>query len=97
VSARPLQLVPDQSDERPDFDTPRDEDAERAVLGAVMLGGPAILDEIRDLLGPEDFYQPKHETIFRALCELADLGRPRDVLALGNALRQELPKLGGPA
>ena len=97
MSARPLQLVPNQPDQHPDFYLPRDEDAERAVLGAVMLGGPAILDEIRDLIGPEDFYQPKHETIFRALCELADTGRPRDVLALANALRQELPKLGGPA
>ena len=95
MSARPLQLVPDQPDEHPDFHAPRDEDAERAVLGAVMLGDPAILDEIRDLIGPEDFYLPKHETVFARLCELADRGRPRDAVALANALGIDLARVGG--
>src|SRR6266700_2650374 len=82
MAARPLRLVPDQpDDDTPDFDMPRDDDAERAVLGAVILGGPEILEEIRELVEPDDFYRPAHETIFRALCELADSGRPRDALA----------------
>jgi hypothetical protein len=93
-------VVPDQPDDDApaDFlDMPRDDDAERAVLGAVMLGHPEILEEIRDLVESRDFYRPAHETIFHTLCELADRGRPRDVLALANALGSELRKVGGPA
>jgi hypothetical protein len=91
-------VVPDQPDDDApnDFlEMPRDDDAERAVLGAVMLGDPGILEEIRDLLEPEDFYRPAHETIFRTLCELADTGRPRDAIALANALSREPTKWGG--
>ena len=49
------------------------------------------------LVEPDDFYRPAHETIFRTLCELADSGRPRDAIALANALGPELPRVGGPA
>ena len=99
MSARALRVVPDQSDAaaNSDFDMPRDDDAERAVLGAIMLGHPEILEEIRDLVESGDFYRPAHETIFNTLCALADRGRPRDVLALANALGSELGKVGGPA
>ena len=97
MSARALRVVPDQpDDDAPDFAMPRDDDAERATLGAIMLGRPEILEEIRDLVEPEDFYRPAHETIFRTLCELADQGRPRDALALANALGPELTRVGGP-
>jgi hypothetical protein len=92
-------VVPDQpDDDAHDFSLPRDDDAERATLGAILLGGsPVFLDEIRDLVEPDDFYRPAHEAIFRTLCELADQGRPRDVIALANALGPELSKVGGPA
>ncbi len=98
MSARALRVVPDQpDDDAPDFDMPRDDDAERATLGAVMLGHPEILEEIRDLVEPEDFYRPAHETIFRTLCELADTGRPRDALARWpTPLALSLPEVGGP-
>ena len=98
MSARALRVVPDQpDDDAPDFDMPRDDDAERATLGAILLGGsPEFLDEIRDLVEPGDFYRPAHETIFRTLCDLADQGRPRDALALANALGSDLAKTGGP-
>lgn len=97
MSARALRAVPEQPDDRSDFGMPRDDDAERAVLGAVMLGGPEILDEIRELVEPCDFYLPAHETIFHTLCILADSGRPRDAVALAHALGNEAGKLGGPA
>ena len=74
---------------------PHDADAERAVIGAVLLGGAAILAEISELIGPEDLYQPKHEIILTALCELADRGRPTDAIAVANALGPELVRVGG--
>ena len=98
MSARALRLVTGQpDDDAPDYDLPRDDDAERAVLGAAILGGPDVLDEIRDLIDAEDFYHPKHETVFRALCELADTHRPRDAVALARALGPDLSRVGGPA
>jgi hypothetical protein len=75
---------------------PNDADAERAVIGAVMLGGAPILAEISELIGPEDLYQPKHETILSALCELADRGRPTDAIAVANTLGPDLARVGGP-
>jgi replicative DNA helicase len=84
---------PEDTDHHP---VPHDPDAERAVIGAVILGGPAALAEISDLIGPEDLYIPAHETIMNALCTLADRGRPTDAIALANALGPDLSKVGGP-
>ena len=98
MSARALHLVPDPDNPHPDdYSMPHDPDAERAVLGAAMLGGHPILAEINELIGPEGFYLPKHETIFTALCALADRGRPLDAVALAAALGPDLKKVGGPA
>ncbi len=60
-----------------------------------MLGGPAILDEIRDTLDAAAFYRPAHESVFHILCDLADTGRPLDALAVANALGSELNRVGG--
>ena len=96
--ARHLQAVPNPlpPHDPDDYAMPHDADAERAVIGAVMLGGAATLAEISELIGPEDLYQPKHETIFNALCELADRGRPVDAIAVANALGPDLTRVGGP-
>lgn len=98
---RHLQAVPapppHDDPDSDDYVMPHDPDAERAVLGAVMLGGPSVLAEINELIGPEDMYRPAHESIFAALCELGERGRPTDAIALANALGPQLPKVGGAA
>ncbi|MBR7838444.1 DUF3987 domain-containing protein [Actinospica durhamensis] len=83
---------PDQDDSRA---MPHDPDAERAVIGATILGGPATLAEISELIGPEGMYVPAHETILAALFGLADRGRPTDVVAAANALGPDLARVGG--
>ncbi|MBR7838438.1 DUF3987 domain-containing protein [Actinospica durhamensis] len=94
--ARHLHAV---AESHPDYDDlhamPHDPDAERAVIGAAILGGPAMLAEISDLIGPEDMYVPAHETILAVLFALADRGSPTDVVAAANALGPELAKVGG--
>jgi len=73
---------------------PKDEEAERAVLGAMMLS-PAALAEVRPMLTGADFYRPAHEQIFNAITELADAGRPADPLVVAQALGGELQRIGG--
>lgn len=52
---------------RPEFrPVPHDDEAERYVLGAALLD-PHQLTECTRLLTPRDFWQPAHETIWRAL------------------------------
>jgi len=73
---------------------PYDEDAEQAVLGAMMLSGDAIA-QVADLgLRGDDFYRSVHRHIFEASLELYSHGEPvdfvtvKDQLQRGGALEQ---------
>ncbi|MER7751089.1 DnaB-like helicase N-terminal domain-containing protein [Kitasatospora sp. NPDC097643] len=76
---------------------PNDLDAERAVIGACMaLGAPAI-DAARAILDAGDFYRPAHETIWRAILDLAFEGAPTAAVAVADRLRGAgvLDRVGG--
>lgn len=60
-------------------------DAERYVLGAVMLSR-AALDEVAEILAPADMSIPMHETIYAAVRRLHDRDEPTDVVAVGDEL-----------
>jgi len=83
-------------------DTPRiqphDLEAERAVLGAVLLD-PTSMACAQNLLRPEDFYDSRHQRIFQAMVTLGADNRLIDLITLGDALEQtgELARLGGRA
>ena len=80
-----------------DRELPRDLDAERSVLGAVLLHGEALV-EVRDLLTPQDFFRDAHRRIFNAMLELADLNKPIDLVMLKQQLgRDDVEEVGGPA
>lgn len=64
---------------------PHDLEAERAVLGSILLDKDAI-NLVRDLLEPDDFYAEKHAHVYRAAVALADAGEPIDALTLRNRL-----------
>jgi len=84
----------------PDRLPPQAIDAEVSVLGAVLIAETA-LDQLQvDVrLRPEDFYLPKHASIFRAMLALADKSEPVDALTVSAELdRQgELEQVGGTA
>ncbi len=75
---------------------PQSIDAERALLGAVMLKADAI-HEITDLITSDSFYVEKHRSIYRAFVALAAAGSPIDLLSVANYLKdqQELERAGG--
>jgi replicative DNA helicase len=78
---------------------PHNLDAERAVLGAILLEGRETLPRVIELLKPSDFYTEAHRMIYQAMLTLFDRGEPVDVLTLTEELRrsEQLQAVGGPA
>ncbi|OIO74159.1 MAG: replicative DNA helicase [Zetaproteobacteria bacterium CG1_02_53_45] len=73
-------------------------DAERAVLGGIMLDAEA-LEKLEGTLQPEHFYVEANARVFYVILELASKGQPVDVLTIKDHLerRQELESCGGDA
>jgi replicative DNA helicase len=78
---------------------PQNLDAERAVLGAVLLEGREALPRLIEILRHTDFYTEAHRTLFSSMQILFDRGEPVDVITLGEELRRagQLDFVGGPA
>lgn len=77
---------------------PQDIDAERSVLGALMLDKDAII-QVSDLLKAGDFYNPVHSKIFSAIFELFEKNEPIDILSVSKKLKDkdQLNEIGGSA
>ncbi|MDE2079056.1 MAG: replicative DNA helicase [Patescibacteria group bacterium] len=75
---------------------PQNIDAERALLGSVLLK-PDGIHEVTDLVSADSFYVEKHRIIFRAMLDLASAGSPIDLLSTANRLKElsELEHAGG--
>ncbi len=77
---------------------PQDIDAERSVLGALMLDKDAII-RVADLITSKDFYNPAHAKIFDAIIELFEKNEPIDILSVNKKLKDKnlLSEVGGSA
>src|SRR5213080_1606231 len=64
---------------------PQNLDAERSVLGGVLLDNVA-LNDVLETLKPEDFYREAHRKVFEAMCALSSRGEPIDRVTLKNEL-----------
>ena len=64
---------------------PRNIDAERSVLGALLLHSYAVVD-VSHLLQAEDFYHPPHQVIYRAILDTYDKSTHTDVIAVAESL-----------
>ena len=75
---------------------PQDIDAEKSVLGALMLEPNAII-KVADILLPKDFYKPEHQIIFQATLELFRKSKPIDILSVTSHLKEkkQLKDVGG--
>jgi replicative DNA helicase len=60
---------------------PYSEEAERAVLGGLLLD-PERLGALRARLTPEDFYLERHQAIYRAMLAVAGAGSTPDLVTL---------------
>src|SRR3954465_578192 len=84
----------------PDRLPPQDIDAEMSVLGSVLISEKALSNLQVDVrIRPEDFYLPKHASIFRAMLALTDRSEAVDALTVAAELdrQNELEQVGGQA
>jgi len=78
---------------------PHNLDAERAVLGAMLLEGREAVPRVVEVLRPSDFYTEAHRAIYDTMLRLFDRGEPVDLITLSEELRRtdQLEFVGGPA
>ncbi len=75
---------------------PHDLDAERGVLGAVLLDDK-VIHRAQELLTESDFYRTAYQLVFRAMCQLSAASEPIDSLSLAGKLEAmgKLKDVGG--
>jgi replicative DNA helicase len=83
----------DQLLERP---LPHSAEAERAILGSIILDN-ALVNQAIELLRPEDFYVRAHYNVFRSMISMSERGAEINPILLGEELRREgvLEQVGG--
>jgi replicative DNA helicase len=65
---------------------PHNEDAERAVLGALLLA-PERIPEVAEVLVPDDFFVARHRQVFGTLIEMGVRNAKIDMITVGESLR----------
>lgn len=75
---------------------PHDIDAERALLGSIMLR-PDAMYEITESISPQSFYLEKHRLIYDAALDLFTKRNPTDMLTVASKLKERnlLDEVGG--
>jgi len=75
---------------------PQNLEAESSVIGAVLLDKESMLSVV-EILSPEDFYDQRNATIFRAILTLFEKRTPVDMVTLTDQLEKEkeLENVGG--
>lgn len=65
---------------------PQNIDAERALIGSIMLR-PSALTDIIDIIYEDAFYVQKHKVIFRIMADLARNGDPIDLVSVSEKMK----------
>ncbi len=75
---------------------PQNIEAEEAILGGILLD-PEAISRVLEMLRPEFFALPSHQTIYRGMVELHQQGKPTDLMTVTTWLgdRDLLEKVGG--
>ena len=75
---------------------PHSLEAERAVLGAILMD-PQALTLVAERLRPDDFYRQGHQRLFQAMLNVAERGEPIDLVTVTEELQKtkQLEEVGG--
>jgi len=75
---------------------PSDTEAEKALLGSILLR-PDTIFEVVDIVTADSFYVQKHRTIFGAMFDLFKRSEPIDLVSLSSRLKEtkEIDRAGG--
>src|SRR5690348_13165246 len=77
---------------------PANEEAERSILGAILLD-PSAYTEAAQSLSPDDFSLDSHRRIYARMVQMVEASRPIDTVTLTEELarRHEIEAVGGVA
>ncbi len=77
---------------------PQSLDAERALLGALMINAEAMY-EVADIVRPDSFYAGQNRVVFEAMLSLYEKGQPIDLITVSGRLKdvEQLSPIGGSA
>jgi replicative DNA helicase len=94
-NAQPAKAVATSDPHRP---LPHNLDAEKGLIGSILLSPREVLNECAEQLSEEVFYSPAHGTIYRILAEMWSANQQIDLITLTNRLRDLnlLDSVGGP-
>jgi len=67
---------------------PQNIEAEKSLLGGLILDSKAIMKVVDSLL-ERDFYLPQHQKIYQAMVDLFQAGAPIDILSIANRLKEK--------
>jgi len=75
---------------------PHNLEAEQAILAGVLINNDAV-NQIMDILKPQDFYRESHIDLFEGMIHLYNNNEPIDLITLSQYLRNKniLDKVGG--
>jgi replicative DNA helicase len=75
---------------------PQNLDAERGVLGAILLDNE-VLHDVIPILSVDDFYREAHQVVYRAIRDMYDEGKAVDAVILADELirRGQYKQIGG--
>ena len=93
----PLSLVSEAGVTNPPFRIqPANDEAEKALLGAILINN-AVLDRVSEFLLPEHFFFPAHGRIYGACLKLREAQRVADPVTLRDLFAQDgdLQDIGG--
>ncbi len=77
---------------------PHDEEAEQAVLGAILIDKDAVIT-VSQLISADNFYDERHQEIYAAMMALYEERKPIDLLTITDVLKKKkmYDKVGGSA
>jgi len=75
---------------------PQDIEAEKSLLGSLMLDKEAIV-KVADILHADDFYKKNHQMIYQVAEDLFTKGEPIDLISVSSKLKEknQLDEVGG--
>src|SRR5260221_9703913 len=96
-AARMAGTLTKPGNDRFDRPPPQNVDAEKGLLGSILLENH-VLDDVADMLHADHFYLDRHQRIYRAIMRLHESGvHGFDPITIGDSLKQqnELAEAGG--
>ncbi len=75
---------------------PQNIEAEKSLLGGLMLDSAAMV-KVVDFLSERDFYLPQHRKVYQAMADLFQSSSPIDILSVADRLKEkkQLEDIGG--